>query len=164
MSTATKTATPANLPAPLFNRVLDEGYGTGAWYGADLQTAVNDVKSADAFKRPAKGRHNIAEIALHQAFWAREVVKRLTGGEPKGDFPLEGEDWFELNDEKRLSWKKIVQTLEANQQALSDAVAAIAAGKSRSPMNEIERFDTVIGISEHAAYHAGQIQLVKKLI
>jgi hypothetical protein len=164
MATATKTTTPTGLPPQTFNRVLDEGYGPGAWYGADLKTAVGDVKAADAFKRPARGRHNIAEIALHQAFWAREVVKRLTGGEPKGTFPLKGEDWFELNDGKPLSWKQVLATLDDSQQLLSDAVAAIAAGKTKSPMSEAERFDTVIGISEHAAYHAGQIQLVKKLI
>lgn len=162
-ATATKTPTPTGLPAATFNRILDEGYGTGAWYGSDLRTAVSDVTAAQAFTRPAKGRHNVAEVALHAAFWANEATSRLTGA-PRADFPLEGEDWFDVKDEKTLSWKKIVATLDAAQQRLSQAVAEVASGARTSPLGEAERFDLVIGISEHAAYHAGQIQLLKKLL
>ena len=79
-------------------------------------------------------------------------------------FPLEGEDWFEVADESRLSWREIVATLEAAQQRLSQAVSEIASGARISPLGEAERFDVVIGITGHAAYHAGQIQLLKKLI
>lgn len=162
-ATVTKTPTPTGVPAATFNRILDEGYGAGAWYGADLRTAVAGVKKAAAFTRPAKGRHNIAEVALHAAFWANEATSRLTG-QPRAEFPLEGEDWFELKDETRLSWKEIAATLEASQQRLSQAVAEIASGARISPLGEAERFDLVVGIAGHAAYHAGQIQLIKKLI
>jgi len=159
----TKSPTPTGLPAGTFNRILDEGYGPGAWYGADLRAAVGEVTVAAAFKRPAKGRHNIAEIAVHQAYWAGQIAAKLTGSEPP-DFPLEGEDWFELSNESRLSWKEITATLEASQQRLSQAVAGIASGARTSPLGEAERFDLVVGITGHAAYHAGQIQLIKKLI
>ena len=162
-ATATKTATPTGLPAATFNRILDEGYGAGAWYGSDLGTAVAEVSAAQAFKRPAKGRHNIAEVTLHAAFWANEAASRLTGA-PRAAFPFEGEDWFEVKDEKALSWKKIVATLDAAQQRLSQVVSEVASGARTSPLGEAERFDLVIGISEHAAYHAGQIQLIKKLV
>jgi len=162
-ATATKTATPTGLPAATFNRILDEGYGTGAWYGSDLRTAVSDVAPAQAFKRPAKGRHNIAEVALHHAYWAEQIAGKLTG-KPAAAFPLDGEDWFELATDKTLSWKKVVATLEAAQQRLSQAVSEVAGGARTSPLGEAERFDLVIGISEHAAYHAGQVQLIKKLI
>jgi len=163
MTTAVKTPTPAGLPAATLNRILDEGYGPGAWYGPDLQAAVADVNATDAFRRPAPGRHNIAEIALHHAFYVREVFKRLTGTEPKA-FPLAGEDWFELADESRLSWNSIRETLGTAQQRLSEAAASIGAGKLESPLAESERFDLAIGLTGHAAYHAGQIQLVKKLL
>jgi hypothetical protein len=35
--------------------------------------------------------------------------------------------------------------------------------KSTSPLDEAARLDLVVGIAGHAAYHAGQIQLVRKL-
>lgn len=159
----TKTPTPAGYPANTLNRILDEGYGAGAWYGADLQTAVAETTAAEAYQRPAKGRHNIAEVALHAAFWADEATSRLTGT-PRAGFPLDGEDWFELQDENALAWTTVVETLDAAQRRLSQAVAAIAQGTGTSVLGEAERFDLIVGISGHAVYHAGQIQLIKKLI
>jgi hypothetical protein len=162
-ATATKTATPTGVPAATFNRILDEGYGPGAWYGSDLRAAVAEVPADAAFARPANGRHNIAEIALHHAYWAGQIAAKLSGS-TAAPFPIEGEDWFEISDESRLSWSAIMATLEASHQRLSQAVMEIASGARTSPLGEAERFDLVVGITGHAAYHAGQIQLIKKLI
>jgi hypothetical protein len=162
-ATAAKTPSPTGLPVSTFNRILDEGYGPGAWYGADLRAATAEVAPAAALTRPAPERHNIAEIALHHASWAGQIASKLTGTAP-APFPLEGEDWFEVSDESRLSWSAIAAALEASQQRLSQAVLEIASGARTSPLGEAERFDLVVGIAGHAAYHAGQIQLIKKLI
>jgi hypothetical protein len=162
-TTATKTPSPAGLPAATFTRILEEGYGPGAWYGSDIRAAVGDVTAKTAFKRPAKGRHNIAEVVLHHAYWSEQIAAKLTGAAPVA-FPLDGEDWFDVNDEKTLAWKEIAATLERSQQRLSQAVSEVAGGARTSPLGEAERFDVVIGITGHAAYHAGQIQLLKKLI
>jgi hypothetical protein len=161
--TETKTPSPTGLPVQTFARILDEGYGPGAWYGSDLRAAIVDVTPAVAFTRPGAGRHNIAEIALHHAYWAGQIEGKLTGGAATA-FPLVGEDWFELNDESKLSWKAIVTLVDASHQRLSRTVGEIAGGNRPSPLGEAERFDFVIGITGHAAYHAGQIQLIKKLI
>lgn len=162
-TTVSKTPTPAGIPAVALRRVLDEGYGPDAWYGAGLGTAISDVSAEDAFRRPAKGRHNIAEIALHHAFWTREIRKRLTGKVAES-FPLEGEDWFDLEKNEPLKWKDIVATVEAEQKRLADALVGIAKGRVKSALSAEEAFDQTIGIAGHGAYHAGQIQLVKKLI
>ena len=76
----------------------------------------------------------------------------------------DGEDWFDLKDESTLPWKKVAATLDAAQQRLSQAVSEVASGARTSPLGEAERFDLILGITGHAAYHAGQIQLIKKLI
>jgi hypothetical protein len=162
-TTATKTATPAGLPAATFPRILDEGYGPGAWYGSNLRAAVADVAPSDAFTRPATGRHNVAEVALHHAYWAGQIAAKLTGT-AAAPFPLAGEDWFELTEASRLSWDAIRAALEASHERLRQAVSEIASGARPSPLGEAERLDLVIGITGHAAYHAGQIQLIKKLI
>ena len=52
---ATQTKTPTGLPVSTYTRILDEGYGAGAWYGADLRTAISDVTRKTAFTRPAPG-------------------------------------------------------------------------------------------------------------
>jgi hypothetical protein len=175
---ATETKTPTGILVSTLTRILDEGYGPGAWYGSDLRAAIVEVTPATAFKRPSAGRHNIAEIALHHAYWAGQIEGKLTGGlhpnaqsprvgDPGGAataFPLVGEDWFELNDESKLSWSAIVTLVDASHQRLSRTVGEIAGGNRPSPLSEAERFDLVLGITGHAAYHAGQIQLIKKLI
>lgn len=162
-TTTTKTPTPAGLPAATFKRILDEGYGPGAWYGSDLRAALADVKPKAAFTRPTAGRHNIAEVALHHAYWAGQIESKLTGA-PASAFPLVGEDWFDLEDDSRLTWTAITSLVDASHQRLSRAVGEIASGARTSPLPEAERFDLVIGITGHAAYHAGQIQLIKRLI
>jgi hypothetical protein len=162
-TTLTKTPTPTGLPDGTLNRILDEGYGPGAWYGSDLRAALGDVTPASAFARPAPGRHNIAEVALHHAYWAGQIEAKLTGAPPEA-FPLVGEDWFELDDPSRLLWTAVTTLVDAAQQRLGRAVGEIASGARTSPLSESERFDLVIGITGHAAYHAGQIQLLKKLV
>lgn len=162
MSTSSKTSFSAAPETRLLTRVLDEGYGPGAWHGADLKAALTDVSPELAFWRPASERHNIAEVALHHAYCARSVRGQLSGmvREP---FVLEGEDWFELSDSTRLTWPRIQSTVEAEQGKLAAVVADMAAGGAQSKLSDAERFNLVLGITCHAVYHAGQIQLLKRL-
>ena len=144
------------------SRVLREGYGPGAWHGADLKAALEDVTAEIAFWRPSPARHNIAEIALHHAYCARNVRAKLAGTTPE-PFVLSGDDWFPVDDHHTLSWKRVLATVEREQQQLADVVAKVEAGTVNSPVAEDERFDLVLGITSHAIYHAGQIQLIKRL-
>ena len=146
----------------ILSRTLAEGYGPGAWHGNDLKAAIADVTPAVAFRRPAAGRHNIAEIALHHAYCVHDVRGRITGATPE-PFAVDGADWTELNEQSGVSWTRVAEIVEIEQRQLGEAVAAIGAGVS-SPLGESERFDLVLGITAHAIYHAGQIQLVKKLV
>jgi len=147
---------------PLESRLLTEGYGAGAWHGPDMKAALADVKPVLAFWRPASGRHNIAELVLHHAYYVRAVRSQISGqaAEP---FVLPGEDWFAADDQKPMSWPKIQATLESEQQRLAELVAAIAAGTVTPVMAPPDRFNLILGITCHAIYHAGQVQLIKRL-
>lgn len=151
-----------NAVATLESRVLNEGYGPGAWHGPDLKAALADVKPTLAFWRPAAGRHNIAEVALHHAYCVRAVRAQISG-RPPAPFVRDGEDWFDLADEKALPWQKILDTVETEQQRLTTLIEDMAAGTVGSTLTEAERFNLVLGITCHAIYHAGQIQLIKRL-
>jgi hypothetical protein len=144
------------------SRILTEGYGPTAWHGANLNAAVADVTPSVAFWRPAAERHNIAEIALHHAYCVRNVSAQISGHPPE-PFILEGDDWFELAGEHTLTWAATLETLEAHQHRLAALVSAITSGSVTSPLAEAERFTLVLGITCHAIYHAGQIQLIKRL-
>src|SRR5579872_5873638 len=120
-STASQPSQPTTSPdAALAIRILREGYGPGAWHGPDLRAAISDVSVSSAFRRPAPGRHNIAEIVAHHAFYVRSVIDRL-GGTAEA-FPLDGEDWFTLDDERAMTWSAIVAMLESLQTTLATHV------------------------------------------
>ena len=159
---STSTGSTVTVQPGVDARVLQEGYGSGAWHGPDLKAALADVTPAVAFWRPAPGRHNIAEIALHHAYCARNVRSQLSGrtAEP---FVLSGDDWFEVDDEKTLSWQKIQAVVNDEQQQLAALIDDLEAGKVVSPLGAAERFNLVLGITCHAVYHAGQVQLIKRL-
>jgi hypothetical protein len=158
----TKTEIPNQPDTRVLARILEEGYGPGSWHGADLKAAIADVSPELAFWRPSPDRHNIAEIALHHAYFARDVRSRLTGQDPR-PFVLEGEEWFALPDASRLSWLAIREAVDDEQRRLYDAVGALDARDSRGVQTQAERLDLVLGITCHAVYHAGQVQLLKKL-
>jgi hypothetical protein len=120
----------------------------------------------EAAWRPQPGRHNIWEIVVHAAYWKYAVRRRLAGDRRRGSFPLKGSNWFERSDavNTRL-WKEDVALLDRMHAELRGAVAALspkdldraAAGGTTSV------FELVAGIAAHDAYHAGQIQLIKRL-
>jgi hypothetical protein len=160
-ATSVKTGTTALHPSVLA-RVIEEGYGAGAWHGPDLKAALSDVTPELAFWRPGPGRHNIAEIALHHAYYVRSVRAQLSGvaAEP---FILDGEDWFELSDGGTLAWSQIRDEVEGQQRRLAGVVADLAAAGARRNGVEVEPFGLALGITCHAVYHAGQVQLIKRL-
>jgi hypothetical protein len=160
MTAKTTVSTP--LDPSVYARLLEEGYGPGAWHGADMRAAINDVKSRTAFWRPAAGRHNIAEIALHHAWCVRSVIGQITAL-PAEPFPLEGSDWFAASDEKAIRWSDVTALVARQHKRLAAALDDIGNGAAQSLVSDAERFDLVIGVTCHAVYHAGQIQLIKVL-
>jgi hypothetical protein len=160
MSTSTEHEQISQLR--LTSRVLQEGFGPGAWHGPDLKAALADVTPELAFWRPAAGRHNIAEIALHHAYFVRSVRAQLSAA-PAEPFVAEGEDWFDISDGRRLSWTTICTTVESEQERLRATVDDVETRRMSPAMTADERFALVLGITCHAVYHAGQIQLIKRL-
>jgi len=152
----------SSMPAASESRVLSEGYGPGAWHGPDLKAALVDVKPPLAFWRPASGRHNIAELVLHHAYFVRAVRSQISGRAAEA-FVLPGEDWFVVTDQQPISWSKIQATLESEQRRLGELVAGIEAGAVTPVLNPPDRFNLILGITCHAIYHAGQVQLIKRL-
>jgi hypothetical protein len=148
--------------AGLESRLLKEAYGPGAWHGPDLKAALSDVAASAAYWRPGPGRHNIAEIALHHAFYVRSVRAELSGAavEP---FALDGQDWFTVNGAETLSWPEVLETVRAQHERLATLVADIETARATSPIAAEQRRDLIIGIMCHAIYHAGQVQLLKRL-
>lgn len=146
--------------------LLDESFHKIAWHGPNLRGSIRGVTAREAALRPASGRHNIWEIAVHAAYWKYTVRRRLLG-EKRGSFSLPGSNWFERpGDRSEKAWRGDVALLEQEHQHLREAVAAIRpedldrpARGGRSRVRWL-----ITGVAFHDVYHAGQIQLIKRLI
>lgn len=144
---------------------IDQAYDRQSWHGTNLRGSLRRVTAAQAAWRPAPTRHNIWEIAVHAAYWKYAVWRRLTGAR-RGSFPLKGSNWFARPIEAtEAAWRADVALLDRVHRELREAAARLPPGQlSRSaPGSTVDNARLLTGIAAHDLYHAGQIQLLKKL-
>jgi len=145
--------------------ILDRAYDRPSWHGTNLRGALRRVTPAQAAWRPASGRHNIWELVVHAAYWKYAAWRRLTGGK-RGSFPLSGSNWLTRPIERTGSaWQADAALLDRMHRALREAVSRLpAASLDRMPRtSKVTSFALISGVAAHDLYHAGQIQLLKKL-
>jgi hypothetical protein len=147
--------------------VLDRAYDRKSWHGTNLRGSVRGMDLEEAAWWPGEGRHNAWEVAVHAAYWKYAVWRRLTGA-PRGSFLLAGSDWFERPEPGRATtaaWKADLDLLAAVHRDLRAAVAGLEAAALGRPAggDRTTVFDLVAGAAAHDLYHAGQIQLLKRL-
>lgn len=145
--------------------LLDEGYDHAAWHGPNLRGSLRGITARQAALRPGRGRHNVWEIVVHAAYW-KYVVRRRLSGEKRGSFALAGSNWFDRPvDASEGAWRADVALLGAEHRKLREFVAAFPPdeldGSARGSKSSPRRL--IAGIAFHDVYHAGQIQLLKKL-
>ncbi len=140
--------------------LVDEAFDARAWHGPTLGRAIRGVSARQAMSRPAPGRHNIWELAVHAAFWKHEVRRRIT--RRRETFPFKGRNWFASDGR---SWPDAVRLLTTEHRKLRAAVAALPprALEARVRGRDTAAF-TIRGIAAHDLYHAGQIQLLRRLL
>ena len=150
-------------------KALDQGYDHKSWHGPILKGSLRGLSAEQAAWRPAPSRHNVWEIAVHAAYWKYSVLRRLVRlrGEEEARFPVKGSNWFARPegppDEK--AWKADLKLLEEMHRRLRAAVASL----SEADLETIPEgssttvVDLVLGVAYHDIYHAGQIQLLKRM-
>lgn len=147
--------------------LIDQAFDHRSWHGTNLKGSVKRLDVATAAWRPGEDRHNIWELVLHAAYWKYTVRRRLLG-EKRGSFPLKGSNFFdrpskEHSDDAALRsdialLTKTHKTLRSAVAALSDKELAITPKGSTT-----SNLALIMGIASHDLYHAGQIQLLKRL-
>jgi len=145
--------------------ILDRAYDHRSWHGTNLRGSIRRVSLRQAAWRPAPGRHNIWELVVHAAYW-KYAVWRLLAGKPRGSFPLKGSNWFRRPEEATEgAWKTDVALLEQMHRSLRAAAASLPPGQLSRTLNGGKEtgFSLLSGAAAHDLYHAGQIQLLKKL-
>lgn len=150
----------------LLLRTIDQAFDTKSWHGTTLRGSLRGVTAEEAVWRPAPDRHSIWELAVHAAYWKYSVTRRLVGAE-RGSFPLKGSNWFPRPDGEggEKAWKADLDLLGRMHRELRHAVAGFPEEDldrvppgSKFPFSEL-----ITGVAFHDIYHAGQIQLLKRL-
>jgi hypothetical protein len=154
----------------LLLQLLDEGYDRKAWHGPNLKGSVKLVEPQVAAFRPAPDRKNIWEHVVHCAYWKYAVRRRITG-EKRGSFPYTGSNWFTRPDpavhlmDWPEAWAADKKMLDETHRLLKEAIATFDPKKLDKTWTGSKYVPTkqILGIAMHDVYHAGQIQLLKKL-
>lgn len=148
--------------------LIDRAFDHRSWHGTNLKGSIKGMTPKEAAWRPAPGRHNAWELVVHAAYW-KYIVRRRLLSEPKGGFPLKGSNFFERPAPGALTekaWKADVALLIEMHQSLREAIARVGRKElGVTPRGtEFSRLNLITGIASHDLYHAGQIQLLKRLM
>ena len=146
--------------------VFDQAYTAPAWHGTPFKGTIRGITARDALWRPRPGRHNIWELVLHAAYWKCMVRRRLVR-DPDVAFPRPGANWPALPARPNApEWKRDRALLDAQHALLRRAIARLDPAQlaRRAWRSKWSAAENVYGIASHDLYHAGQIQLIKRLM
>ena len=146
-------------------RLLDEAYSTKTWHGPNLKGSLRGLTARDAAWRPGPKRHNIWELAVHAAYW-KYIARRRLLGEKRGSFALKGSNWFARPlDLSEKAWRDDLALLDDEHGRLREVVASLkpAALRFMPATSKVSNLALICGVANHDIYHAGQIQLLKRL-
>ncbi len=142
---------------------LDRAYDGKSWHGPNLRRALAGLTPAVAFFRPGPERHSVYDLALHAAYW-KYVVRRRLSGEKRGSFEVPGSNFFlapARSSAEELT--KALSVLASEHAALRAFVGEAPATLFAAKFGRWTGEAMIAGAAAHDLYHAGQIQLVKKL-
>jgi uncharacterized damage-inducible protein DinB len=146
-------------------RQLRQGFDQRSWHGTNLWGSIRTVEEEEAARRPQAERHNIWELVVHAAYWKYRVYRLLTS-EPPRNFDLRGSNFFTRpGPEGTDSWHGDRELLRAWHDRLLQAAERLDATRLPHRVgNDWFSFeDLIMGAAAHDLYHAGQIQLLKRL-
>ncbi len=145
-------------------RMIDEAFDRKSWHGTNLYGSIRRLDHIQASWRLSPNRHNIWEILLHAAYWKYAVRRKLLD-EPRGSFPLKGSNWLKRSGEGAAQWASDVALLATTHRSLRDAVSRLTPKQLDGMLkgSKVSMISILTGIAAHDLYHAGQIQLLKRL-
>jgi hypothetical protein len=150
----------------LLLRQLDLGFNVRSWHGANLMGALRGVTPEEAVWRAQPDRHNIAELVVHAAYWKSRLC-RLVTTEDLPPFDLPGSDFFERSTVPTpAEWKADLTLLRGWHTRLRALVEECPVRRlaQKTGSAGFTVTDVILGAAAHDLYHAGQIQLLRRMM
>lgn len=150
----------------LLLRIFDQAFEKRAWHGPNFRGSLRGVSAREASWRPAPGRHNIREISAHVAYW-KYIVRRRLLSMKRGSFEIPGSNWFTVLPRiNERAWREEVKLLEREHRELRKTIAGLKRSDlARKPGgSKVDNATMIYGAASHDLYHAGQVQLLKRLL
>lgn len=145
--------------------LIDTAYNRVSWHGTNLRGSLRGVSPRQAAWRPGRGRHNIWELVVHAAYWKYVAWRRLTGAK-KGSFPLDGSNFITRPvTPTAVALRADLELLDQMHRVLRDAAASVRPREldQGSEQRGVTKRALLTGVAAHDLYHAGQIQLLKRM-
>jgi uncharacterized damage-inducible protein DinB len=140
---------------------LKAAFDGEAWHGPALMEILDGVNAETAAARPIPPVHSIWELVLHLAAWERVVARRIQGE----TLTLSDDENFpQVRQPTDSAWREAVQTLRNTHAELIQLASAMKEARLNDRVlgKEHDLRFMLTGVVQHAAYHGGQIALLKK--
>lgn len=145
--------------------ILDPPKGFTPWHGGPtLMGCLRGVDAEQATWKPAPGRHNIWELALHIAYWKYRVRQYINPETPKG-FGRSPANWPEVDEQTKNQWKTDKTFIRQEHERLIEEIKRFPVERLNQRIKEKKEWtyrQLLDGIAAHDTYHIGQIQLMKR--
>jgi hypothetical protein len=149
----------------LLTQIVDQAFQRKSWHGTTLKGSIRGLTVDVAIWRPTSDRHNIWELILHTAYWKYIVRRRLTRDKTLR-FDRSPSNWPALPQETIAKLLKVdITLLQSEHDQLMDAIEDFPPSHLDrcAPESSWSFAEHIHGAAAHDLYHAGQIQLLKKL-
>lgn len=140
---------------------LNRAFDGEAWHGPALLEILDGIDAKTALERPISKAHCIWELVVHLTGWEQVVAKRLQG---QTATLTDAENFGHLDSTTEQSWMTAVAVLRQSHAELVKLVAALPESRlnDRVPGKDYDVRFMLYGAVQHAAYHAGQITILKR--
>lgn len=140
---------------------LNRAFNGEAWHGPALMEVLDGIDATTAAAHPIPGAHSIWELVLHLATWERVITRRIQG---ETLMPSDEENFPQVQQPTNAAWQDALQTLRTTHSELIQLVSNMKESQLNEgvPGKDYDLRFMLTGAVQHAAYHGGQIALLKK--
>jgi uncharacterized damage-inducible protein DinB len=140
---------------------LKRAFDGEAWHGPALIEVLDGIDAKTAAAHSIPEAHSIWELVMHLTTWERVIARRIHG---EAIMPSDDENFPLVQQPTDVAWRDAIKSLRGSHTALIELISALKESRlgDRVPGKDYDLRFMLTGAVQHAAYHGGQIALLKK--